>query len=232
MKARIIAALLMIIAVGQPDIYVARQRQLENILAPLLQPGAMSESYQEDPGWYDPADRQALKNFIAENSDTEEAREAQVWLIFAQANTESARFSWEKKRLRSERAKKLREIVSKTTRPGTARMASLLRVYELFEAEEWVECEKQVQEIVAHIQEYQCDSNKQFRRLLTLMEMRRSEIEPEVRIMLAIGEIHRRDLGAALAQAEELKKDFPIWSRRERMDGAISMLKRGESPWY
>jgi hypothetical protein len=217
------------------DSSAARQKELAVIL-PALQktppaPSNPDEPCDENPGWYDPTNRQALKTFVTKYPDTEEAYLAEVWLIFAQSPTEGSRDMSENKRLWTSRAQRLETIISKTTRPGTAKIAKIERASALHRAEDYGGFEKQMDEILGHIKEYEAEKDKQFLSFCTVTDTPLSEIEPTLRRMLIIEECHQHHLEKALALAEDLKRKFPQWSNRKGIDGNIHLLKLSKSPY-
>ena len=232
-----------------------RQRELAAVLTALLKtpppPTDPDESSIEKPGWYDAANRQALRDFIAKDPDSEEAYLAEVWLVFAQANTEINRPIPLSRSERADRAKVreriisdrlerklkwadlaeiLERIISRTTQPGTAKIARILRTGYLLQANEWAEFQKQADEILAHIKEYKSENDEQFLRFMKVIKTPPSEEEPTLRQMLVISECHQHHLDRALALAKELKQAFPRWRQRE-IDGNIHMLELGRSPF-
>src|ERR1017187_4167512 len=132
-----------------PDPNAARQKELSCILKPPQKPGVLTEDYQESPGWYEPTNRQALRNFIAKHSETEEAYQAEIWLMFASAQTERQPIPSEEKRRKAEMAERLKIIYQKTSRSGTEKMAKIERAAILFDEgnEDHAEFEKQADEI-------------------------------------------------------------------------------------
>jgi len=217
------------------DSNAARQKELAVILEALRKtppaPSNPDEPCDENPGWYDPTNRQALKTFVTRYPDTEEAYLAETWLVFAQSFTERSRDMSEIKRLWTERARRLETIVSKTTRPGTAKIAEVERVSALHNAEDYGGFNKQMDEVLGHIKEYEAEKDKQFLSFCKVIETPPSEIEPTLRRMLIIEECHQHHLEKALALAEDLKQKFPQWSNRKGIDGNIHLLKLGKSPY-
>jgi len=51
---------------------VSRQKELAGILKPFLKPAIETDDYQVNSGWYDPTNRQTLRNFVEKYPDTEE----------------------------------------------------------------------------------------------------------------------------------------------------------------
>ncbi len=232
-----------------------RKGELTPVLAALLKipppPADPDEPSNENPGWYDPANRHAVRDFIAKYPDTEEAYQAGVWLIFAQGSTEVygsisvsksergdkakvrekiSSYLSEQKGRRAALAEKLKRIISRTSRPGTAKTAKLLRAGQLLSAEEYAGFAEQAYDILAHIKEYESEKDKHFLRFADVTETPPAEIEPTLRDMLVVSECHQHHLGKALALAKELKQNFPKWHRRE-IDGNIDMLEVGRSPF-
>jgi hypothetical protein len=208
----------------------ARKTELLDILKPLQKPGVSTENNQEPPGWYEQTNRMALKRFIEKYPDTEEARQAGVWLVFSQALTEKNKNPSDEKRRRSERAQKLTVIILKTASPGTAKMAKIQRAVEVFDAEDYTEFEKQTDEIINHIKDYKTETDKQYLQYLELTGMSPSDVEPTFRQMLVMRECYENHFDRALALAEELKKRFPTWDSQS-VNGAIEMLKLGKTPY-
>ena len=121
-------------------------------------------------------------------------------------------------------------IISKSVLPGTVKMAKIVRVNELCAAEDYVESEKQIYEILAHVKEYESENDLQFRHYLKAIEESPSDIEPELRDTLVIEACYQNHFKKALTLAEGLKEKFPAWDPQS-VNGAISMLKRGWTPY-
>jgi len=227
--------ILTLMLISQMDIRAAgldgkRRVELSNILEPLQKPGILTESIQEDPGWYEATNRQALKDFITKYPESEEAYQAQVWLIFAQANTETSRDPSLKKQIRAERAHQLELIIANATNPGTLKIAKIHRVFDLFEAGNYAASEKQIDEILTHIKEYEEEEDKQYLKFTELMAIPPAELEPELRDMVVIEECYQHHPDKALVWAEELKNKFPTWETQS-VNNAINLLKQGKSPY-
>ncbi len=217
------------------DVDSPRKKELDNALVALLkQPVEASdpdEPSSENPGWYRPANRQTLRDFIARNPNTEEAYQAEVWLIFAQGSTELSRDRSERKIQRANRAERLKTIIGKTTQPATAKIANLQRAVELIQAEEANGFQNQADEILAHIEQYESEKDEQFLLYTKLERTSPAEIDPWLRCMLVVNACHAHDLKKALVLAQELKRKFPEWCNRENFVGKIDMLERGRSPY-
>lgn len=209
------------------DIGTIRKGELTKVLTALQKhhPPSTDPDEQDDelPGWANPANREAVKEFILKYPETEEALLAEVWLIFAQGSFQRSRDAFES------RAEELKKIISKTRRPVTAKIASLQRAFLL--PADHPEFEKQTDEILAHIKEYESEKDKQFLCYIQIESLSPSDVEPELRRGLIIAECHRHQLGKALALAEELKQKCPQWSKRHNIDGNIAMLKDCRSPY-
>jgi hypothetical protein len=213
------------------DSTAARTKELASVLKPVQKPGSDSETNPQNPGYYDLANRERLRDFINKYPGTEEALHAEVWLAFAEAITERRLDPLAEKRLSERRAQRMKEIATKAADPATAKIATLLRAGDLSNASDWAECEKQLHEIVAHAKEYESETNKNFLSFCKLDRIPVSEIEPFYRIELIANACYEGRLDKALALAEELQQKFPEWSKRERFAGTIDQLKRGRSPY-
>ena len=105
-----------------PDASRARQKELAGILKPLLKPAVpsfWSDGHEEPPGWYSSANRQGLRNFIAKYPGTEDAYQAEIWLAFADTDTEKCPIAADEKGRIAGLAERLEIISQKTGRPGT-----------------------------------------------------------------------------------------------------------------
>jgi hypothetical protein len=213
------------------DPTAARTAEFAAVLKAVQKPGSHSESDQQNPGYYNPANRQRLKDFIARHPSTEEALHAEVWLAFAEGVTERSQDPAQQRRVRERRAQRMKEIASNTADPATAKIASLLRVDELSLTQDWGECEKQLREIIAHAKQYEGETNNSFLSFCKLNRIQVLEIEPFYRRALIINECYQDHLEKALALAEELQQKFPEWRKRERFEGTMAQLKRGRSPY-
>lgn len=210
----------------------AIEAELQSILSRLQKPPIETESYQEAGGWADVKNIETLTAFISKYPDTEESLLAETWLIFAQQNDANLiRDTAEAQRRRVERAARLKAIIAQTTKPGTAKIAMIQRTGELSGAEDFAELEKQIKEIIARINEFKAEKDKQFSIYLKLNETPVSALEPSMHHSLIIMECHQDRLKEALARAQKLQQDFPGWSRRENIQGVIGRLQSGKSPY-
>ena len=72
---------------------------------------------------------------------------------------------------------------------------------------------------------------------LTLLHARNAflqiaaDLEPEIRIAFVIQACYQSDLKRALRLAEKLRRDFPEWGARRGLNGNISMLRTGRTPY-
>jgi hypothetical protein len=238
------------------DAESARKEELAAVLTSFLRvpppPADPDEASNDNPGWYDPANRQALRDFIAKYPDTEEGYQAGVWLVFARSITEinqglslseidrtdraKAReklisFEVERKHRRAEFAEELNRIISKTTRPATAKMGKILRAGQLLQADDYSEFEKQAYDILNHAKEYETEKDEPFMRFTQIDKTPAWETEPIFRQLLIVSECLQHHFDKALVLAKELKEKFPKWSKHERIDGNIEMLEHGMSPF-
>lgn len=217
------------------DSNTSRQRELNTILVALqklpVESADLDSPSNENPGWYNPTNRQALKIFISKYPQTEEGYQAETWLIFAQATTTRYGDLLNEKQIRAERAESLEKVISETTRLATLKMASLQRAVELHAAEEYNESEKQINEILKHIEDYKSESDPQFLQYVKCTYTPVSELEPTLRRMLIIEDCHQHHFEKALTRAKELKSTFPEWSERKNIDNVIERLERGASPY-
>lgn len=210
----------------------ATEAELKSILSRLQKPPIETESYQEAGGWADVKNLEALTAFISKYPDTEESLLAETWLMYAQQNDKTlVRNTAEAHRQRVERAARLKAIITKTTRPGTAKIAMIQRTGELSGAEDFAELEKQINEIIARIKEFKAEKDKQFSIYLKLNETPVSALEPAMHRELIMMECDQDRLKEALVRAQKLQQDFPGWSRRENIQNAINLLQRGKSPY-
>jgi hypothetical protein len=220
-----------------PDPDVTRQKELAVILKPLLKPPVISfwsEDYDEPPGWDEPMNRQALRNFIAKYPETEEVYQAEIWLAFASAYTERRPVAVDERSRTAELAERLKIISQKTARSGTEKMAKLERAFRLFaeDNEDHTRFEKQADEILGHIKEYESERDQEFLRYLNVLEMRPSEIEPNLRLLVVYEKCYDHHLDKALELAKELKQKYPAWEPRS-VNSEIEMIelyKRGWTP--
>jgi hypothetical protein len=214
-----------------------RQKELTRILKPLLKPAVYSfweDEEESAPGWCEPTNREALRVLIAKYPETEEAYQAEVWLMFASQYTERNPISSEEKLRRMAMAGRLKIISQKTTLSGTAKMANIERAGILFlqDDEDHSEFEKQADEIIGHAKEYEREKSKPFLLYLETTETKPLDIEPTFRLLIVNEELcaHRQD--NALALAKELKNKFPSWETQS-VNGQIEMIelyKRGWTP--
>jgi hypothetical protein len=216
------------------DIPSARRSELESILRVLHWKPDRSDpdkSSGENPGWYNPTNRESLRRFIAKYPDSEDAYMGQVWLTFAEAATDRSWSISETKRRNADRATHLKQIIATTMRTGTAKAARVIRACLLLDAEDHAGLSEQAREILTNIKDYESEKDEQFLRFSKVTETPPSEIEPYLRRMLIISECHQHHLEKALAMAQDLKMKFPEWSSREGTDGNIELLKSGKSPY-
>ncbi|MCO5051158.1 MAG: hypothetical protein M9920_02500 [Verrucomicrobiae bacterium] len=221
---------------NRPDaIALSRENELGPILeATLWKPQPAQDpdiGSNENPGWYNLTNREALEGFVSKYPDTEEAYLAEVWLVFAKAATDRSWNISETKHRNAERADRLKEIIAKSERSGTAKIARIVRACLLLDIGDHAGLRVQVDEILANVRDYEVEKDKQFLRFTLVSETPLKEIEPYMRRMLIISECHQHNLDKALIMAEELQTKFPKWSKREGTDGNIYLLKHGRSPY-
>lgn len=234
----LLACVLLIIGSGckksWPDEKNAPSKELSAVLMALQwkpKPPDVDAGSSENPGWYNPTNREALSQFIANHPDTEDAYLAEVWLIFAKADIDRTWSMAETRRRRAADAEALKRIIARTTSPGTSKIARILRACELAAAEENTELQNQTNEILSGIKEYEFEKDPQFLRFLEVEGTPLREIEPYLRRALIISECHQHHLEKALLLAQDLQKRFPAWSKRELIHSDIYMLKQGKSPY-
>jgi hypothetical protein len=187
------------------DSVLARQCELDVVLKAVeKQPPAPDIDGQggENPGWYEPTNQQALARFISKYPDTEESFLAQTWLIFAQSATGRKMDLSEEEQRRAARAASLTTIIQETTRPETAKMARIQSAAELHAAADYAGSARQIDEILAHIKEYQSETGSQFANFLRAEETPQSDLEPTLRQMRLIEECHQHHFESALAAAK------------------------------
>jgi len=219
------------------DPSATRQKELAGILKPLLKPEVYSfweDEIKTPPGWYEPTNRQTLKLFITKYPETEESYQAEVWLAFASAYSERRPVLSEEKRRVAELTERLKIISLKTSEPGTKKMAELERASRLFQDEpgDHTEFYRQVDGILGHIREFESEKGAPFRRYLKLVEMRLSDIEPTLRLLVVNEKGYDHQMDKAIELAKELKRKFPAWDPQS-VNGMIEMLelyKRGWTP--
>ena len=209
------------------DSVATRKKELAKILASVWHPGTETEN----PGYYDPANQEALRVFISKCPGTEEALHAEVWLAFAEGITKKIDNPVEKKRAREQRAERMKEIAAKTANPATAKMALLVGVDQLGNARNWTEYEKQVTAILDNIKDYEAEADHSFLQFCKLNMIPHTELEPFYRRELIANDCYQDRLTDALAKAEELERKFPEWSKREGIAGVITQLRQGKSPY-
>lgn len=184
-----------------------------------------------NPGWYSPKNREALARFISQYPDTEDAYLAEVWLIYAKADTDKSWSISETQRRRAQDAEALKRIIAKTSRPGVAKIARILRACELAAAEDHAALATQAEEILSRIKEYESEKDPEFLRFAEVDGTPPGETEAYLRRSLIISECHQHHFEKALALAEDLQKRFPGWSKRQLIHSDIHMLKLGKSPY-
>jgi len=193
-----------------------RSTELAAVLKPLLKPATgpfWSEDEEEPPGWCEPANRQAVRDFVAKYPETEEAYQAEVWLAMAGAYTERNPMRLAEKRRQEEVVQRLKAIGHATARAGTEKMAELERAFRLYRDEpgDHTEFYQQVDEILSHIQDFKSEKDGVFQRYLEVAEMRAGDIEPTLRLLAAREKGFDGHLDRALEMARELKQKFPGW---------------------
>jgi len=93
------------------------------------------------------------------------------------------------------------------------------------------EGEEQVNDVLAHIREYESERDEQFLRYVKIEGISQSGIEPELRRKLLVKECHQHNFEKALALAKSLKERFPEWSKHYNIDNDMHMLQNHESPY-
>lgn len=234
MRMFAIFVLLLSLNSGQSeDSLTLRKRELEPLLKALQWKAAPTKSPSLEsagnPGWYNPKNRQAIAGFIGRYPGTEEAILAEVWLIFAKADTDRSHDMSEIRRWRAEDAKALERIIKTTRRRGIAKLAKILRALELSAAQDYNQVKEQIGEILRDIKEYQSEKDSEYLRFFEVEGTPLVELEPYMRRCLLISECHQKHFAEALKVAEELQAKFPDWSKRESVQEDIEALKKGRS---
>ena len=219
------------------DPSATRQTELARILKPLLKPEVYSfwdDEIKTPAGWCEPTNRQALNLFITKYPETEESYQASVWLAFATAYTERCPIQSDEKRRVAELTERLKMVSQKTSQHGIERMAKLERAFRLYgdEPGDHTEFYGQVNDILSHIGEFESEKDGAFQRYLKVVEMRPSEIEPTLRLLVVNEKGCDHQLDNALDLAKELKRRFPTWEPQS-VNSAIEMMelyKRGWTP--
>lgn len=239
-KTIICLTLLMLLQVSAAEQSAARSKELTAILRILLKPNLDSRSSADNSdlgvsGWHDSTNHIALQQFISKHSNTEEAFQAEVWLSFARVFATNSGTPIDRRRerrsIRIENAAKLESVLVKSTQPETTKMARIQLAIDLFQAGEYDRFDKQANEILARINDYESEKGSQFLLYSKTIQMKPSEIEPNLLAMKVARECYRDNLAAALALAETLRAKFPKWSEQESTDAKIRMLKKGKSPY-
>ena len=75
------------------------------------------------------------------------------------------------------------------------------------------------------------ESNADFKAFFEARGQALKDLEPEVNFSRVIGYSLRGDLQRAIVVAKEIQKRFPEWSQRTGVDGTISQLEEGRSPF-
>jgi len=207
-----------------------RKDQLALVLKAVQKEDDSGES-QENPGFYDPANRRALKDFIERYPKTDEALHAEVWLAFAEGITERSPDPVKQQRNRAARAERMKQIAATTTNSATAKIAQLIRIGELFNVHDWAAFETEVRRAMSRIKEYESEKDDNFLCFCKLNRTPASELEPFYSWEIMVHECYLDHLNKALLLAEELQRRFPDWSKREGIGGNIELLKQGQSPY-
>lgn len=196
-----------------PESIRARQNELARVLNSYLKLAVETEDFQENAGWFQPANRQALADFTAKYPGTEESFQAEIWLALGLPPHE--------KFITAER---LRAIGQAASQPGTVKFAKLERAWTLYQenSNDHADFIKQADEILSHIEEYQAD--KQLRHYLTLMRYPISDLEPDLRLSIVYEEAYGGHLDTALELVKDLKNRFPHWQNRS-VDAEIKMIE-------
>jgi len=111
-------------------------------------------------------------------------------------------------------------------------MAKLEWAFRLFaeDNEDHTGFEKQADEILSHIKEYESEKDKEFLRYLKVVEMRPLEIEPNLRLLMVYEECYDHCLDRALELARELKQKYPAWEPRS-VNSEIEMIELYKRGW-
>lgn len=210
----------------------ARQSELAIVLKPFLKSTEVGwgEDVEVIHGWTNPNNQQALKIFMAKYPETEEAYEAELWLSFAAAPRFSQTF--QEKRQASKMAERLKTISQKTSCPGTEKMAELERAFLLYH--DWpgdhADFYQQVNNILTRIQDFKSENSGPFRRYLQAVEIKPSEIEPSLRLLVINEKCYDHMQTQALALAKELKQKYLNWESQS-VNSEIEMIELCQSGW-
>lgn len=211
----------------------ARQRELAAILKPFLTQTEISDDgYSEMvPNWRNRANQNPLRVFIAQHPETEEAYEAEIWLSMATAPTSTETF--EKRRVQADIAEKLKTISQKTSCPGTKKMAELEGAFTLYQ-DSWpgdhTAFYQQADDILVRIADFQSEKSGLFRLYLQATEMKPSDIEPTLRLLVVREKCFDHQQTEALALARELKHAYPNWEPRS-VNSQIEMIELFQRGW-
>ena len=222
------------------DSRTPRERELAAVLKPLLKPAGgsfWSEDEEQPEGWCEPANRQAVKDFVTKYPGTEEAYQAEVWLAMAGAYSERSPYWSVEKRRQDEVVKRLSVIGHTTAQAGTEKMAELERAFRLFQIADdarsdeagAAEFERQAEGIFNHIKEYESEQDKVFLHYLKVLDMKPAEIEPTLRYLVAY-ETGYHDRGRQLRLARELKQKFPRYDP-PGVNSMIEILELEQKGW-
>lgn len=129
-------------------------------------------------------------------------------------------------------AERLKTISQKTSCPGTEKMAELERAFVLYQdcPGDHATFYRQVNEILARIQDFQSEKSKPFRLYLQATEMGPSEIEPTLRFLVVSEKCYDHQQSEALALAKELKQKYPNWESQS-VNSEIEMIELYQSGW-
>jgi DNA repair ATPase RecN len=212
---------------------------LKNVLKAFLYeppPTGENEESSEVPGYTNPVHVQALRDFVARYPNTEESYEAETWLVFEKSLNDLSRCPgpdnrWKYKRERAANADRLNAIADKANTAATKKLARIMSLADLMQAEKAEEFRRQVEGILGQLKEYESEIDEHFMWYIKFEGTKLSEIEPWLLHLMVINECHAHEFEKAIAVAEDLNQRFADWSKRERFDGQVEMLKAGMTPY-
>lgn len=203
-----------------------RTNEFRRIMVEVRKPRIETEDRQQEPGWLNPTNQESLKSFISRHAGTEEAYQAEIWVITAKEY-----LPHENPALARQNAARLEWIASRAARQGTARMAKLQRVCALDAAGDWNRAEEQIREIIADADGYKAEQDDGFLAFAKAFDIAPDETEPFVRHTLVVDLCLQKNLQRALEEAVILYQKFPNYCRKHRIANIIGQLQHGRFPY-
>ncbi len=220
------------LSLGAADAPSTRELSLANLLTQLHRPGEKGSDI-EHPGWRDTNVIQGLSRLAESSTNVDEARTARTWLAAIEfENVQAETRPAEIRRKVDAFIPKLDGIINSDRNSWQAKVARMMKSNALLFARRFDECRAEVASLLRDIASFKSETHPQFIQFLNIQKKAAANLDAEARYLLVIASALEKDWAAAIKQAEEIQQQHPDWSRTEKVDDAVGLLRRGISPFY